>query len=114
MYRSDKELRSREPRTRERGQRRDPMLLRDDSLLRRIPLIRPSATFSPQAGRRTSREIPRPAKRGEGAAKRQVRGRVITAPSAHCAVRGLRMTWGARNKRVGGTENTGGTDLVAA
>src|SRR5881398_921383 len=31
------------------------------------PLIRPSA----------SREIPRPAKRGEGAAKRRVRGRVI-------------------------------------
>src|SRR2546428_11967390 len=56
------------------------------------PLIRPSATFSPQAGRRTSREIPRPAKGGEGAAKRRVRGRVITAPSAHCAVRGLRMT----------------------
>jgi hypothetical protein len=38
------------------------------------PLIRPSATFSPQAGRRTSCEIPRPAKRGEGAAKRRVRG----------------------------------------
>src|SRR5207253_10003220 len=31
MYRSDKELRSREPRTRERGQRRDHMLLHDES-----------------------------------------------------------------------------------
>src|SRR6266566_2303153 len=38
------------------------------------PLNRPSATFSPQAGRRISHEIPRPAKRGEGAAKRRVRG----------------------------------------
>src|SRR2546428_13993170 len=60
------------------------------------PLIRSFAplrtTFSPQAGRRTSREIPRPAKRGEGAAKRRVRGRVIIASSVHCAVRGLRMT----------------------
>ncbi len=39
------------------------------------PLIRPSGTFSPQAGRRFF-EPPRPAQRGEGRAKRQVRGRV--------------------------------------
>src|SRR6266508_1551739 len=56
------------------------------------PLIRPPATFSPQAGRRSSREVPRPAKRGEGAAKRRVRGRVITASSAQCAASELRMT----------------------
>src|SRR4029077_16711086 len=50
------------------------------------PLIRPSATFSPQAGRRISREIPRPAKRGEGAAKRRGRGRGIATPSGRRAV----------------------------
>src|SRR2546425_9396691 len=44
------------------------------------PLIRPPATFSPRAGRRSSREIPRPAKRGEGAAKRRGGGPVLVAP----------------------------------
>src|SRR5713226_8550300 len=70
-----------------------PEILRSLRSFLMTPLIRPSATFSPQAGRRTLREIPRPAKRGEGAAKRRVRG-VITASSARCAVRGLRMTAG--------------------
>jgi hypothetical protein len=40
-----------------------------------MPLIRPSGTFSPLARGEGSRtEIPRPAQRGEGGVKRQVRG----------------------------------------
>ncbi len=55
------------------------------------PLIRPSGTFSPRGGEKDL-ESPRPAQRGEGGAKRRVRGRVITSSSAHRAVPRLRMT----------------------
>src|SRR5438270_11146231 len=44
------------------------------------PLIRPSGTFSPPAGRRAT-VPPRPATRGEGGAKRRVRG--ISSRSHH-------------------------------
>src|SRR5438045_9768663 len=55
--------------------RRAPSAMRIASLrfIGHSPLIRPSGTFSPRAGRRGT-VAPRPAQRGEGGAKRRVRG----------------------------------------